>query len=251
MKKLILILFLFTGVSHGQSIINSYAHAVVGGGGGAVPVLESQAQSSFTSVATIAATAPSGIVDDNVLYACLTIDSGSDHTIVAPTGWTRETGLDNQANGNETAWFSKTAASESGTYTFSWTGSESGQITIFRVSGSDTSDHFGTIGTKVNGTSTSGADDDMAGVTSVEDNTLVISYLTTDRGYTFSGNETINGGTGWTMVNQIEGWGGSGGVSFALLEKDMASSGSSGVATIGDFDSAKDFNTQAFTIKSN
>lgn len=108
----------------------------------AVPVIQSrseQKESSTTNTTTI--TAPSGIVDDDVLVICISTDGNSFFTF--PSGFT----VLNQGEGPSgrcaLGIAFKIASSESGNYTVTWTGGNEKAISeMYRIDGAASEDQI-------------------------------------------------------------------------------------------------------------
>lgn len=193
----------------------------------AVPVIETTALTSSTSdVTSLVCTAPSGIVDDDIILILAAFDGGA--AFPTSTGFTE---IVNSRQGTaETYMLYKRASSESGNYTVNWTGAENARIELLRISGCiTTGDPTDVIGTT---TTTVGITADVNAITTGEDDTLVIAMCAVDRNR-IDAADGVTSGTGWTLIGTPGNTGGSGGIGSINASKDMATAGSTGALQFG------------------
>jgi hypothetical protein len=146
----------------------------------------------------VTVTAPTGIVDGELLYAGALTNAGS--TVTPPAGWTRLT--DVNVNGSLSGVFWKLAASESGNYTFTGQSGCSISAYILRISGVDGSNPINASNTGTGGASTAYS---ISGVTTTVANTLLVqSIFWSNRARTISSIAVANGNPSWTNTQAID-----------------------------------------------
>jgi hypothetical protein len=120
----------------------------------AAPITFETAGTAYQAAGTShAIVAPSGIVDGNLLVCIFTHTSTP--TITPPGSWDDESGFNFVVVAGITIRvYTKIASGESGNYTFSTSVSSTVRAQIYRLSGADTADRIGAIGTAATGSGT-------------------------------------------------------------------------------------------------
>ena len=174
----------------------------------------------FTSATSVVITAPSGIADDDLLVIIFGPDGDASNPSISSAGaaFTRQVNLEEGTV--ELNIFTAIAASESGNYTVNWTGSETGVVHMYRITGALTSD-FLQIGT----TDTQNADPCVSlSMTPDADDVLMFSCYCIDRGR--STDDQADDGVGWTTeTHEVHGAGG--GTGLGVSTKTIASQSAS------------------------
>jgi hypothetical protein len=165
---------------------------------------------------------PTGTTDGDVLLAW--VSTANDKTITPPSGWTQMAEL--SANGN-TIWLGyKVAASESGTYAFTWTDSKATAI-VSAYSGVDNTKPIVYWLPTNTGTGTSQTVAAMSGIGTDPTNSMLVTFMSLNRGAT-----TTTQPTGYTLPTN--GNPDSGGTTATSVESGVAYksyTGGSGIAS--------------------
>lgn len=100
-----------------------------------VPVFQSFSGATASSTTTsLTVTAPSGIADDDLLVAFIVTAAST--SAITSSGWTLSSSTTHSGGSHDVLY--KVASSESGNYTFSWSGNSRATGHIFRIDGADT-----------------------------------------------------------------------------------------------------------------
>lgn len=188
---------------------------------------------------SIIVSAPSGILDGDLLIAAVATDGDTAGTLSAPAGWST---IDvAQQNGKVTlgVWW-KVAASESGSYQFSWSGYEQAYAWVMRFTGQDTSFPINVVAT-AGGNSTAPT---SPGVNTTVNDTLILRIGGFDTKYVTSGIPGLAGHSAITMeASNNNANANSGGAGFVQQE----SMGTSGTSTFS-LTSSADYRTVTIGI---
>ena len=189
------------------------------------PVLASSSSVNSGSGTSTTLTAPASITNNDLLVITLALDGASGNPSVANDGtgaaWVREISEDNGGN-QELFVFMKIAASETGNYTVSWTGTEGHVCRCDRITGALTSDFYET-GTINNSSGTSSPAVALS-MTPNTDNNLMYAVYSIDRNRITDGQ--ADDGTGWTTSYIIE-YDSAGGVACGVSTKNLSQTASS------------------------
>lgn len=99
------------------------------------PVVQSFSSATLSSTSTsLTITAPSGIADDDLLVALIT--TADAESAITSSGWTLSSSVTHSGGSHDVLY--KVASSESGNYTFSWSGNSRATGFILRIEGADT-----------------------------------------------------------------------------------------------------------------
>lgn len=188
------------------------------------PVLATTSSVNSGSGTSTTLTAPASISNDDLLVITLALDGAAGNPSVANDGtgaaWVREI---SEVDGNqELHIFMKIAASETGNYTVSWTGTEGFVCRADRITGALTTDFF-EQGTAQSSSGTSSPATSLS-FTPNTDNNLMYSCYAIDRNRITDGQ--ADDGTGWTTSYIIE-HDASGGVACGVSTKNLSQSASS------------------------
>lgn len=134
-----------------------------------VPVLESRAETSFTSTSSWVANAPAGIASGDLLLAIFALGTHGG-AFTGPSGWT-EGPREWTAAPYLHCWWKIAGGSEPSTYAFTAAGSRSGRVNIHRISGADATSPINTS-TSVNLSSATGNPLTLSSVTPTADDCL-------------------------------------------------------------------------------
>lgn len=197
----------------------------------AIPVLETFTRQTIAGSRTIDLTKPTGVVSGDLLLLIVVDDPGnrSDHQYDAITGWTLDedlSGADVGADVSSVVFWREADGTEGATET-----ADNDLVTdkagwYIRISGANTTAPFDVKGTySADSTGTSHV---VPGVTTTVADCLAMYYLGFDGG---DGDPFSVSGTGWSQTDeQAEGTGA--GISGCFGEKDQASAGATGDATV-------------------
>jgi hypothetical protein len=198
-----------------------------------LPSITTNSESKLATAGTsLTCTAPSGITDGDLLILHLVTDNlTSDDPITiandtAGATWVKlvEEPFTGQVTGS--IWY-KIAASESGTYTASWTDTVEAIAWILRISDADNDTPFRVTPSVLETSSTAIP---TTAITTVTNNNLALAFFACD-----DDDVTVDGGisgTGWSVGLIDESAASSTSCSGGYAEKDMAATGSTGVCTL-------------------
>ena len=188
-----------------------------GGGGGSPPVgpvVEEFAEAALGSNGTsLVISKPAGTTAGDLLIAAVATDGNNTSSLAPPAGWNVINVADRGGQVTFGVWWKLAGASESGTYTFSWSSGERAYGWIMRFTGHDPANP---INVDTNDTG-SAASPSSPSVTSTVDNTLILrlggfddddisagdpglsGHTAINMGDSGNGNSTASGGSGYVL----------------------------------------------------
>ena len=202
-------------------------YTVGGGGGGGTPPPASVVYEEFTEAAdsndvtSLAIDKPAGTVAGDLLIAAVATDGNNTSSLVPPAGWNVIHVADSAGNVTFGVWWKIAGASESSSYTFSWSNSEQSYGWIMRFTGFDPSSPVNVISNDV------GASDTPPSpfvVTTVA-NTLILRLGGFDEDKVTVGDPGLSGHTAINMDSSNGGKSGASGGSAYLLQSVAGDSG--------------------------
>ena len=197
-----------------------------GGGGGGGPPPAGPAFEEFTEASDGGATSliidkPAGTAAGDLLIAAVATDGNTVASLAPPAGWNVIHVGDQGGNVTFGVWWKLAGASEPGTYTFSWSGSEHVYGWIMRFTGHDPANP---IDTSANAGGTSGAPSSPTVTTTVDD-TLILRLGGFDDDDITTGDPGLTGHTAINMGDSGNGSATASGGSGYVLQPTAGASG--------------------------
>ena len=206
----------------------------------AEPIIETISEANANAVTSLVVTAPVGIADDDILLIWVACDGDASNPQCSSGGAFTQIGQISEG-AVEGAFLWRRAASESGDYTVTWTGSEACRITMFRISGCVISGSpFDVIGS---GTTNAGSTTStVTALTSTVIETLAIAVCAVDRNRVDAA-DGFSDAQGFTEVGTSgSSAGGANGVGTICGQKDIPSIGGTGTPVFGTWVSDENVN---------
>jgi hypothetical protein len=181
--------------------------------------------------------APGSVEDGDLMIAIIGSDVSGDTISSAPAGWTKKISESNDGCCGTIVCYTKTASSESGTYTFTWTSSDpsGGFMFVLRGGAWDTS---GTVNGTVASTSHV-----LPDITTSSDNCLLLQCLIANWN---SGYSVTAEGDGTVSENTAHG--GTAGFTHGSAYEEQADAGATGTRT-WTYGSSRNYNGYLISIK--
>jgi len=213
-SRVFLLLLLFAAPAFAGNVINSYIKYPPAGGGTPATIRAWTVAERDWDDTSLAVTIPTNS-DGDILVAFLCQDIGG--TWAVESGWT----IQEQDDPGSIAWavYTRTASSDSGSYTFD--SDQSSEMVGYMIAVQD-SDGYDTKGTVYSGT---GSTHTITAVSNSEADSLALAFLCFDGGDGLP--HSVSSGAGWTMIDDDGGASAGYNSSASFYDKDLSSASGS------------------------